>query len=135
MVSIGSRLRKARDQKNLIQKEAAEALGISNVVLNRYENDERLPDVDTLGKLAEFYSVTTDYLLGRTDNPKPINLDPEDDIQPTPPERYKTFQKKVGELSPESLTFLEFQLERLRELDLEAVERRRAERDARLKKK
>ena len=119
MVSIGSRLRKSRDQKNLNQKEAAEALGISNVVLNRYENDERLPDVDTLGKLAEFYGVTTDYLLGRIDNPKPISQeDPDDDIQPTPPERIRTFQKKVGELSPESLTFISVNFDKSSELHL-----------------
>ena len=127
---IGSRLRIAREQKKLNQKEAAELIGLSNVVLNRYENDERLPDVNTLSKLAEFYGVTTDYLLGRTDIKDPFTKADADDIQPTPPERYLTLQKKIGELSPESLTFLEFQLERLRELDLETVERRRAERDA-----
>lgn len=135
MASIGSRLRKVREKKNLNQKEAAAALGLSNVVLNRYENDERLPDVDTLRNLAEFYNVTTDYLLGRTENPAMVNIDPDDDIQPTPPERFRTFQKKIGDLSPESLTFLEFQLERLRQLDLEAVERRKAERDTRRNKK
>ena len=54
---------------------------------------------------------------------------------PTPPERIRTFQKKIGELSEESLTFLEFQLERLRELDQEAVNRRRAERDSKRDKK
>ncbi|MDR3543247.1 MAG: helix-turn-helix transcriptional regulator [Desulfosporosinus sp.] len=66
-MGIGDRLKKIRNRKGLNQKEAAESFGISNVVLNRYENDERTPDVETLGKLAEFYGVTTDYLLGRTD--------------------------------------------------------------------
>jgi transcriptional regulator with XRE-family HTH domain len=138
-VGIGNRLKIIRDRKGLNQKEAAETFGISNVVLNRYENDERTPDVETLGRLAEFYGVTTDYLLGRTNNPTSLfsDNDPNDEIQPTPPERIRTFQKKIAssQLSEESINFLEFQLERLRELDQEAVNRRRAERDAKHDKK
>ena len=67
----------------------------------------------------------------KADNEDSLN----DNIQPTPPERIRTFQKKMGELSDESFTFLEFQLERLRELDQEAVNRRRSERDHKRDKK
>lgn len=64
-MTIGERLKHLRLNKGLRQNEAAKALGLSNVVLNRYENDERLPDIETLARLALFYEVTTDYLIGK----------------------------------------------------------------------
>lgn len=123
---IGERLCELRKKKGLTQEEFSALINISRPTYAQYEIDRRQPDYEILQRIADFHGVTTDYLLGRTDNPKEVS----DDIQPTPPERIRTFQKKIGELSPESLTFLEFQLERLRELDQEAVERRRAQRDA-----
>jgi len=124
-----------RSNKGLSQRELAKIFNVSPSTIAMYETGQRAPDTDTIQIFADFFNVTTDYLLGRTDKEYPFTQDDPDDIQPTPPERIRTFQKKIGELSPESLTFLEFQLERLRELDLEAVERRRAKRDAGRNKK
>lgn len=61
---LGEQLRRLREQRDLFQKEVAEAVGISHVQLSRYESEVRAPDHATLVKLAEFYGVTTDYLLG-----------------------------------------------------------------------
>lgn len=71
---LGKRLRSLRKEKNLSQKELAERIGVSNVVLSRYELDDRKPDFDTLEKIADFFNVTIDYLLGRSDikNPEEI---------------------------------------------------------------
>jgi len=134
-MTFGQRMRKAREEKGLTQKELADILFLGESTISFYESDKREPKFDILFKISEVLEISVDYLLGRTNTPS-LNTptDPDDDIQPTPPERIRTFQKKIGELSPESLTFLEFQLERLRELDQEAVERRRAERDRRNKK-
>jgi len=63
MDTLGSRLRRIREEKKLEQKEAAIKLGISNVVLNRYEKDSREPDLATVKKLAEFYGVSTDWII------------------------------------------------------------------------
>jgi Predicted transcriptional regulators len=66
------RLVQLREGKNLKQKEFAEAIGIHNRNINRYELGLREPDFDTLVKIADFFGVSTDYLLGRTKNRKKL---------------------------------------------------------------
>ena len=67
------RLVQLREEANLTQKQFAEAVKISNSTINRYETGIREPDYDTLILFADFFKVSTDYLLGRTDkNKKPI---------------------------------------------------------------
>ena len=43
--------------------------GIEQALLSKFENGERVPPTDTLIKLADFYNVSIDYILCRTDNP------------------------------------------------------------------
>ena len=62
---ILSRLRK---EKNISQKEAAADLGVSQALLSHYENGIRECGLDFIIKAADFYNVTTDYLLGRSDS-------------------------------------------------------------------
>ena len=62
---ILSRLRK---EKNMSQKEAAAGLGVSQALLSHYENGIRECGLDFIIKAANFYNVTTDYLLGRSDS-------------------------------------------------------------------
>lgn len=66
---LGDRLRKIRERKNLTQKRAASIFGLTNFQLSRYERGEANPDPDLIAKFADYYEVTGDYLLGRTDNP------------------------------------------------------------------
>ncbi|MBB6674516.1 helix-turn-helix domain-containing protein [Cohnella nanjingensis] len=68
-MTLGRRLRERRDQFGRTQLDAARALGISNVQLSRYESDDRKPEPEILSRFAEYYKTTTDYLLGRTDDP------------------------------------------------------------------
>ncbi len=65
---ISEQLIKIRKQHNLTMKEVATALGVSLSAYQKYENGTR--DVSTLilSQIADFYGVTTDYLLGRTNN-------------------------------------------------------------------
>ena len=63
------RLQDARKAKNLTQQEVADAIGITRISYARYEGGLREPDLSTLVNLANLYEVTTDYLLGRTDDP------------------------------------------------------------------
>ncbi|WP_018132709.1 helix-turn-helix domain-containing protein [Effusibacillus pohliae] len=72
-MTLGERLKYVREKRNMSQLRVAQAIGISNVQLSRYEADERKPDPETLKKLAEFYETTTDYLLGLTDEPNTDN--------------------------------------------------------------
>lgn len=58
-------LKELRTQSNLLQVELAEACNISVRTIIRYENNERLPDIETAIKLADYFNVTLDYLVGR----------------------------------------------------------------------
>lgn len=61
------RLKALRTDKGLSQKEMAEYLGISQPAYANYERQAREADYETLKKLADYFNVTTDYLLGRED--------------------------------------------------------------------
>lgn len=58
------RLRALRERKGLTQGGAAKKMGIVRTTYSNYEAGNREPDNDTLRKFAEFYEVSTDYLLG-----------------------------------------------------------------------
>lgn len=64
---FGSRMKKLRAEKGLTLDELVEELHISKPSLSRYENNKAYPKADDLAKIADYYNVTTDYLLGRTD--------------------------------------------------------------------
>ncbi len=66
-MSFGKRLKLLREQKNLSQRDLAKILNMAPSTLAMYEVDKREPDFSTIKKLADFFNVTTDYLLGRTD--------------------------------------------------------------------
>ena len=60
-------LAKMRHEKGLSQRQAAAELGISQALLSHYETDAREPKLDFVVKACDYYKVTTDYILGRTD--------------------------------------------------------------------
>lgn len=66
-IILGKRLKELRNEKGLTQKEVAAALGIHNVTYLHYEKDEREPPLKILAEMANFFEVSTDYLLGLTD--------------------------------------------------------------------
>lgn len=63
------RLRDLREDHDLMQKEVATILGIQQTVYSRYERGFQTIPVEHILKLADFYQVSIDYILGRTDNP------------------------------------------------------------------
>jgi len=75
-MNIGSRLAFLRDQRGLTQEELATSLGISRAALSHYEKNRREPDTETLGKVADLFQVSIDYLVGRTEQSNAV-LDPE----------------------------------------------------------
>lgn len=64
------KLKEIRIDRKLTQKTIADHLGCSTVVYSRYETGAREPSADTLAKLAAFYGVSVDYLLGREEQTK-----------------------------------------------------------------
>ena len=65
-----NRLRELREDKDLLQKDIAEILNCSQVCYSRYELGKRDIPTEVLVKLADYYSVSIDYILGQTDNSK-----------------------------------------------------------------
>ncbi len=65
-MSFGKRLRELRIERNLSQKEIADAVDISINAISQYENCKRFPDEKILIKLCDFYKISADYLLGLT---------------------------------------------------------------------
>lgn len=79
---IGYKLKELRLKKSLTIAQVSEMLGINTNTYAKYERCERDVSTDTLSKFADFYGVTTDYLLGREPAPNPfaeLNLRAEDE--------------------------------------------------------
>lgn len=74
---VGERLKSLRESEGLTQQELADRLQITRSALSLYETNKREPDNETIRKFADFFEVTTDYLLGRVDEPcRTRNLPP-----------------------------------------------------------
>lgn len=70
---FGITLRNLRNSKNLSQEELAEIIGVSKSTIGMYEQGKRIPKADaTLKKLAEFFSVSIDYLMGLSPNKEDV---------------------------------------------------------------
>lgn len=63
------RLRDLREDQDLNQTQIASLLGIRQTVYSRYERGYQNLPLEHLLTLADYYNVSTDYILGRTDNP------------------------------------------------------------------
>jgi transcriptional regulator with XRE-family HTH domain len=59
-----------REEMGLMQKDLAEKLSMAKTTYNNYEKGKREPDIETIKHMAEFFDVSTDYLLGKTDERK-----------------------------------------------------------------
>lgn len=66
-----NKINELRKSKGLSQTALANELGISQSTLSYWERGDYEPDNDSLIKIADFFNVSTDYLLGRTDTPNP----------------------------------------------------------------
>ena len=64
------RIRDLREDHDIKQQDIADYLKCTQVCYSHYENGKRDIPTDVLIKLANYYNVSVDYLLGRTDNPK-----------------------------------------------------------------
>lgn len=128
------RLKELRKERKMLQRQVAEAINCSQAVYSRYENGEREPSKEILAALADFYSVSVDYLLGREDriqseaesivehytnaqggrpagalafSPNPINAAREN------------IRKDADQFSPETMSVIEGILNKLAKLDEE----------------
>lgn len=104
-----------RNKKDVSQEIVAEACGISRVTLARYENGSRIPKAENVARLAAYYGVTSDYILGR-DQEETAKQSIDNDVE-------IRFLARGGEhLSPERRKKVEALLASLMDLDDEALD-------------
>lgn len=70
MFEFGKHLKALRLSKNLTQKQLASAIGASESGIQNYELGTRKPTYDMLIALADYFDVSIDYLVGRSDDPE-----------------------------------------------------------------
>lgn len=76
--TIGERLKALRGNRSLT--EMAELLGVSRARYSHWENNRRSPDLGMVADIAKTLGVSTDYLLGRTDDPRPLDVRAEETV-------------------------------------------------------
>ena len=69
-MTLSERLKGLRIQNGVIQKAIADGIGVTPVSVQRFEYGSARPKLETVIKLADFFKVSIDYLLGRTDKPQ-----------------------------------------------------------------
>lgn len=70
-MSFGYKLRSLREDNDITAEDFAQTLHITKRALNYYENNMREPSYPLLVQFADYFNVSLDYLLGRTDIPTP----------------------------------------------------------------
>ena len=70
MQSLSDQFKKVRTEMGLTQKQVADGIGIAEQAYQRYEYGRTIPSALVLIALADYFNVSLDYLVGRTDNPE-----------------------------------------------------------------
>lgn len=102
-------LRELREEKNLLQKDIASYLNITTSAYGYYEQGKREPDIHVVNSLADFYNVSSDYILGRTNIKK---------AKPLLTSIHSSLITTIDSLSPESKQELEKYVQLLKLKDL-----------------
>lgn len=90
---FGDRLKELRESKHLKQSDLAKELGIGRTTLSNYELNNREPDFNILKKIANYFNVSTDYLLG---NSTKKYLDEVDQLE----QEFEELRDKMKNISP-----------------------------------
>lgn len=67
---FSKRLKLLREERKISQAELGKALNITQQTVNHYETGKRKPDQDMLESIADYFNVSIDWILGRSDDPK-----------------------------------------------------------------
>lgn len=87
------RLKNLREKEKITREHLAKALDITYSALSKYETGKREPDFDLLQKLATYFNVTTDYLLGVSKYKEPVHR--EAGISDNDYNKLSSYQKEV----------------------------------------
>jgi repressor LexA len=75
MANFSERLKTLRTAAHLSQEELSVKLKVSRSCIGNYEQGKRLPDIEDLEQIADFFNVDMDYLVGKTDIQKELTVD------------------------------------------------------------
>ncbi|HLT85902.1 MAG TPA: helix-turn-helix transcriptional regulator [Georgenia sp.] len=92
-VSFGKKLKQLRREKRITQMDLAKILEVDNTTISKWESDIYEPEMTAIKKIADYFNVSIDYLLGRTDDPNPHTYDEK--------EAEKAFQKAIAAMKKE----------------------------------
>ena len=67
-------LKRLREEAHISQKTLADAIGVSQQSINKYENHNIEPDIETLIRISDYFNTSIDYLVGRTDIRRKVEL-------------------------------------------------------------
>nr|WP_236887787.1 helix-turn-helix transcriptional regulator [Clostridioides mangenotii] len=87
VTTFGKRFKGLREKRNLTQEELVNMFNekyytsFNKSTISQYENDKRKPEINVLENWADFFNVSIDYLLGRTEEKKEKSVDVEKDIE------------------------------------------------------
>ena len=68
ILTLNENIKRLRLARGLNQVEFAQAMGVSKQCVSNWENDNVMPSIEMLVKIADYFNVTTDYVLGRNEN-------------------------------------------------------------------
>ena len=74
MVNLGEKIRTLRLERHITQTELSKRIGVSKAMVSSYELEQRSPSYEVLIKIAAFFNVSTDFLLG-LDKSRNFNVD------------------------------------------------------------
>ncbi|WP_163195549.1 helix-turn-helix domain-containing protein [Clostridium thermarum] len=118
MTTFGTRFKQLRMERKLTQEKLAEMFYLNKSSISRYENDIQIPEMPTLEAFAEFFDVSVDYLLGKTDIRKL------DELKIPPGFLRVAKEAQKNGLTPEDVKFAIDWLIKARQRDEEAQKRR-----------
>jgi len=101
----GDRIATLREEAHLTQQELADEIGIKRSALSHYEKSRREPTYDVLQNIANFFHVTTDYLLEKTDVPL-VNSPSTDTVKNNATISQQAIHKKLNKLSTKNLNLV-----------------------------
>lgn len=110
MTTLGKRLARLREKRNLDQAQLGEILNLSKSTISAYERDTRSPNPELIVSIAEYFNVTTDYLLRGDIRQQNEIID----------EEVNEFLEKINELGEREKEYLKLKvtdwIEKLKEL-------------------
>lgn len=74
-IKIGGRIKELRKLQNVTQEQLAEALGVTNQAISRWESETGYPDIEYIIPIANFFNVTANYLLDDGSNEKLLKME------------------------------------------------------------